>query len=102
MNSGPDKNVQILLNNLGPSEIIPNQDKYYVFVYKAKTKGIVYDKYPFINCTSLYKWGFVGFNFHWNEYRKYTWKEVISNLYEIYESELNIMESLPIAKFVSN
>ena len=101
-NSGPDKNMQILLNNLGPSTIVPDQDKYYVFVYKAKTKGITYDKYPFIVCTALFKWGFIGFNFHWNEYRRYTWKEIVSNLYEIYESELNTMESYPIAKFISN
>ncbi len=101
-NSGPDKNVQILLNNLSPSVIVPDQDKYYVFVYKAKTKGIMYDKYPFIMCSSLFKWGFIGFNFHWNEYRRYTWREVISNLYEIYDSELNTMESFPIAKFISN
>ena len=94
------KNMSVLLNNLSPSVIIPDPDKYYVFVYKAKTKGIVYDKYPFINCTSLHKWGFIGFNFHWNEYRRYSWVEVVSNLYEIREEELNTMEKYPIAKFV--
>ena len=96
----PVKNMSVLLNNLSPSVIIPDQDKYYVFVYKAKTKNITYDRHPFIVCTSIYKWGFVGFNFHWNEPRRYSWNEVVSNLYEIKEVELNSMEKYPIAKFV--
>jgi hypothetical protein len=98
----PVRNMQILLGNLSPSVIIPEQDKYYVFIYKAKTKGIVYDMHPFVTCSSLYKWGFIGFNFHWNEYRRYSWTEIVSNLYEIQEQELNSMEQYPIAKFVRN
>ena len=100
--ANPDRVAQILLNSLSPSDIVPMQDKYYVFVYKAKTRGIVYDKYPFVNVTSIYKWGFIGFNFHWNEYRRYSWREIVSNLYEINELELNTMESFPIAKFITN
>ena len=99
---GPDGCMQILLNSLSPSQIIPQVDKYCVFVYKAKTKGIVYDKYPFVTCTSIFKWGFIGFNYHWNEYRRYSWGEIVSNLYEINELELNTMEHFPIAKFVTN
>jgi len=95
----PTRNMQILLSNLSPSTIVPEADKYYVFVYKAKTKGIEYDMHPFIVCTTLYKWGFIGFNFHWNEYRRYSWGEVVSNLYEIRDEELNSMEKFPIAKF---
>ena len=96
----PTKNMTLLLNKLSPSTIIPDPDKYYVFVYKAKTKGIVYDRYPFVLCSSLFNWGFIGFNFHWNEYRRYSWVEIASNLYEIRDEELNSMEKYPIAKFV--
>ena len=99
-NGNPGRNMQILLDNLGPSTIIPDQDKYYVFVYKAKTKGVTYDMHPFVLCSSLYNWGFIGFNFHWNEYRRYSWAEIVTNLYEIEEEELNSMEKYPIAKFV--
>lgn len=95
----PNRNMQILLSNLTPSTIVPEADKYYVFVYKAKTPGIMYDKHPFVVCTTLYKWGFVGFNFHWNEHRRYSWNEIVTNLYEINENELNSMEKYPIAKF---
>ena len=98
----PNRCMQILLNSLSPSQIIPQVDKYYVFVYKAKTKGIVYDKHPFVTCSSIFKWGFIGFNYHWNEYRRYSWNEIVSNLYEINELELNTMEEFPIAKFVRN
>ena len=99
---GPEGNMKKLLMNLSPSTIIPEPDKYYVFVYRAKTKGLLYDRHPFVVCTSLFKWGFVGFNFHWNEYRRYSWPEIVTNLYEIREQELNSMEKYPIAKFVRN
>ena len=99
---GPVYNMKILLGNLTPSGIVPEVNKYYVFVYKAKTRGIVYDKYPFVTCSSIFKWGFIGFNYHWNEYRRYSWNEIVSNLYEINELELNTMEQFPIAKFVTN
>ena len=102
VSSNPTYNLKLLLGSLSPSTIIPEADKYYVFVYKAKTKGIVYDAHPFIVCTSVFKWGFTGYNFHWNAPRRYTWAEVISNLYEIYDHELNSMEKYPIFKRVSN
>lgn len=95
-----DKNMAVLLQNLSPSTIIPDPDKYYVFVYKAKTKNILYDKHPFVVCSSLARWGFIGFNFHWNAYRRYSWPEIVTNLYEIKDNELNTMEKYPIAKFV--
>ena len=80
----------------------PSVGKYYVFVYKAKTPNIRYDAHPFVVVTGVYQWGFSGFNFHWNDYRRYSWQEVVSNLYEIYPSELNTMESVPIARFRSS
>ncbi len=87
-----------LLETITPSVIVPEVDKYYVFVYKAATPGIMYDQNPFIICTSIFKWGFVGFNLHWEDYRQYTWGEVITNLYEVSDEELNSVQQLPIAK----
>ena len=94
----PDTNMTRLLSVLKPSVIIPEVDKYYVFVYKAKTPRIQYDQNPFIVCTGIYKWGFTGYNFHWEGHRRYSWNEVVTNLYEVSENELNIVERLPIAK----
>ena len=83
------------MDNLSPGEIVPTPDKYYVFVYKAKTKNIQYDQYPFIVCTSVFPWGFTGYNFHWEESRRYSWQEVITNIYEIKDEELNDMMNYP-------
>lgn len=96
----PDTNFQDLIGILGPSVIIPETDKYYVFAYKAKTPNIQYDQYPFVYVTAVFIWGFQGYNFHWEAYRQYSWAEVITNLYEVDESELNSVEKLPIAKLV--
>jgi hypothetical protein len=84
---------------MGKGEIVPQPDKYYVFIYKAKTKGIQYDQHPFIACTSVYKWGFTGFNYHWEAYRRYSWREVFSNIYEVYEDEIEDMQKYKIARF---
>ena len=94
----PEMNMKNLLSVLSPSEIVPEPDKYYVFVYKAKTPGVTYDQHPFIMCTNVYKWGFTGYNFHWEESRQYSWVEVLTNLYEVSDEELNSVQKLPIAK----
>ena len=99
-NKSPDTNFADLIEILSPSVIIPETDKYYVFAYKAKTPNTQYDQYPFVYVTAVFIWGFVGYNFHWEAPRQYTWGEVITNLYEVSESELNSVEQLPIAKLV--
>ena len=101
MVGGPDYNMRLLLSTLTPITIVPRPDKYYVFIYKAKTPNIQYDQHPFISCLNVYPWGFTGFNFHWNEPRKYTWREVLSNLYRVEEDEVDTVKQLPIAKFKS-
>lgn len=96
---GPDYNMQLLLSYLTPSEIVPDANKYYTFVYKAKTPNLQYDQHPLILCGNVFKWGFTGYNFHWNEIRQYSWAEVLSNLYELSEEEFNIVQDIPLAKF---
>lgn len=94
----PQKNMQLLLDNLGQGIIIPEVDKYYVFVYNAKTPRIRYDAHPFVYVTAIFNWGFTGYNFHWEGSRSYSWNEVVSNIYEVPESELNFVQTYPIAK----
>lgn len=98
-NQSPEQNMQMLLSVLTPSVIVPQPDKYYVFVYKAKTPGIRYDQHPFIVCSSIFQWGFIGYNFHWEEPRRYSWAEVKSNLYEVSDNELNDVQQIPFARF---
>ena len=98
-NDGADYNMRLLLSYVTPSEIIPDPNKYYVFVYKAKTPNLQYDQHPLILCGNVFKWGFTGYNFHWNEIRQYSWAEVLSNLYELTEEEFDIVKYIPLAKF---
>jgi len=95
----PDYNMRMLMQTITPSVIVPEVSKYYVFVYKAKTPNIRYDRNPFIMCTSVFSWGFSGLNYHWNEPRNYSWNEVVTNLYELTEEEASSMLSYPTAHF---
>ena len=97
----PTRNMSILLAKLNPSGIVPSANKYYTFVYKAKTKGIQYDQHPLVLCGNVYKWGFTAMNQHWGEVRQYSWNEVLSNVYEISEEEFQTLTNVPLAKFKS-
>ena len=94
----PTKNMANLMDTLGTSTIVPDVDKFYVFVYKAKTPGITYDQHPLVLVTAIFQWGFTGFSAHWNDSRQYTWQEVISNLYEVEQDEIELVSQIPIAK----
>ena len=96
--NNPTRNMAILLAKLNPSGIVPNANKYYTFVYKAKTKGIQYDQHPLILCGNVYAWGFTGENAHIGT-RQYSWNEVLSNVYEISEEEFQTLTEVPLAKF---
>lgn len=95
----PDYNMRMLMETITPSVIVPQLSKYYVFVYNAKTRNIRYDQNPFIMCTGVHRWGFSGYNYHWNSQRNYSWNEVVTNLYEIEEDEAETMLSYPTAHF---
>ena len=88
----------ILIASLDRSEIVPEPNKYYTFVYRAKTRGIQYDQHPLILSGSVFKWGFTGENVHIGT-RQYTWNEVLSNLYELSEEEFDFLRSVPLALY---
>ena len=99
--SSPVKNMASLMDVLD-STIVPDVDKYYVFVYKAKTRGIMYDAHPFVVVTGVFPWGFSGYNFHWDQPRRYSWNEVVSNLYVVTDEELTSVSNYPIANIKSS
>ena len=80
---------------------VPSEGKFYTYVYRAKTPGIEYDMHPLIACTEVYGSGFTGINFHWGKYRKYTWEEIQSNLYEVDAGELADLREIPYALFLN-
>ena len=97
--SDPRRNMQLLLQSLSPSEIVPEPNKYYTFIYKAKSRGITYDQNPLILCGSVFSWGFNGLNSHWNAVRQYSWNEVLSNVYPLSDEEFNYLQNIPLAYF---
>ena len=97
MGTKPTENMAIVLDKLGTeSGNVPSVDKYYTFVYTPKTPNIQYDQHPFILCSSVHKWGFCGINMHWDDYRRYTWAEMGTPLYEILDDEVQQFSGFPI------
>ena len=70
MIGSPSYNMSLLMGVLDPAGAVPRPYKYYVFVYQAKTRGIVYDRHPFIQCLNIFPYGFLGFNDHWGSVRQ--------------------------------
>jgi len=81
---------------------VPEPGTMCTFVYNAKTPGITYDQHPLVAVTELFRWGFRGLNFHWQDYRQYTWEELAGQVYVVEREELDELMSIPYAKFVLN
>jgi len=80
---------------------IPDVGTICTFVYNAKTPDIRYDQHPLVAVTELFQWGFRGLNFHWQEYRQYTWEELTGQVYIVQRNELDDLLAIPYAKFVT-
>jgi len=98
----PDDMMIELLDTLKTTELVPTVGRYYTFVYYPKTPRIEYDQHPLIACVGLFRWGFRGVNYHWSDFRNYTWEEVSGSLHLVYPLELNDMRSIPYQHFRIN
>lgn len=99
--SNPDDIMLSIMEVFTQSDFIPDIGKYYTFIYLAKTPDITYDQYPLIAVTGVERWGFKGLNFHWNEFKNYTWQEVAGRMHVIEANEIEYLRSLPYAKFIT-
>ena len=105
LNETHDKEDQMLMimealnNTVTP---IPEVGQFCTFVYNAKTPGISYDQHPLVAVTELYRWGFRGLNFHWRDYRQYTWEELAGQVYIVQKDELDDLLSVQYGKFILN
>ena len=97
--ANPKRNMRLVLSSLVPARIVPEANKYYTFMYKAKTKGITYDQNPLIICGDIFQWGFTGVNIHWGTVRRYRFGEVLSNLFELSDDEFETLKNVPLAVF---
>ena len=80
---------------------VPDVGTLCTFAYNAKTPGVTYDQHPLVAVTELFQWGFRGLNFHWREYRQYTWEELAGQVYIVQREELDDLLSIPYAKFIT-
>ena len=93
--SGADRKMEAILSLLTDTvAAVPQIGCYYTFIYSPKTPRIRYDRNPLIACVDLYEWGFKGINYHWGDFRNYTWEEMVTNPYLIYPSELEDLRSI--------
>ena len=84
----PEDTMTDVMEALGTeSQDIPEVGGYYTFVYRPKTPGIRYDEFPLVAVTETFSWGFRGFNAHWNDYRQYTYNEIIGGTYRLANDE---------------
>lgn len=97
-----DDQMELIISTLTNEVLYPEPGNYYTFIYKPKTPNISYDEFPLIACMELYKWGFRGLNFHWRDYRNYTWEEVIGKLHVVNYDELDELVSVQYGKFRLN
>ena len=98
----PEDIMLLILEIFTIEEIMPEPGKFYTFIYNAKTPGISYDQHPLIACVELFRWGFRGLNFHWQNYRNYTWEEVAGKLHVVQFQELDELLALQYGKFILN
>ena len=100
--SDPEDIMLLIMEIFTIQEIVPEAGKFYTFIYNAKTPNISYDQHPLIACVEVFRWGFRGLNFHWQNYRNYTWEELPGQLHVVEFQELDELLALQYGKFILN
>ena len=102
-NTSDPEEIMLLIMELFNIEVLyPERGNFYTFVYTPKTPNIDYDQHPLIACVDIFKWGFRGINFHWQDYRNYTWEEIPGKLHVVEYQELDELLTLQYGKFLLN
>ena len=98
----PEDIMLLIMEIFTIQEIVPEAGKFYTFIYNAKPPNISYDQHPLIACVEVFRWGFRGLNFHWQNYRNYTWEEIPGQLMVVEFQELDELLTLQYGKFILN
>ena len=98
----PEDIMLLIMEIFTIQEIVPEAGKFYTFIYNAKTPNISYDQHPLIACVEIFRWGFRGLNFHWQNYRNYTWEEIPGQLMVVEFQEHDELLALQYGKFILN
>jgi hypothetical protein len=94
--------MSTILELFGDGQNVPRPGYYCTFIYNAKTPELLYDRHPLIAVLDITEWGFIGFNFHLNKQRNYTWPEVSSQFCTIENSEMPYFRTLSYKVLVRN
>tara|TARA_Y100000389_G_C17309246_1_gene437104 strand:- start:120 stop:506 length:387 start_codon:yes stop_codon:yes gene_type:complete len=97
--SDPEDIMIEIIDVFNTTDVVPEVGNYYTFIYNAKTPNITYDQHPLVAVTSIFRWGFQGINFHWNEVKRYTWQEVAGYLHVVEDDEIMSMRNINYSKF---
>ena len=100
--NAPEDIMLLIMEIFTIQEIVPEAGKFYTFIYNAKTPNISYDQHPLIACVEVFRWGFRGLNFPWQNYRNYTWEELPGQLHVVEFQELDELLALQYGKFILN
>jgi len=104
----PEEIMIELMDVLKESEVVPDVGNYYTYIFNAKTPNITYDQHPLVAVLEIFRWGFRGLNFHWQDVnpsqciRNYTWEEIPGKLHVIYKDEIEFMKGINYSKFIIN
>lgn len=72
------------------------------FIYQPKTFFLQYDEHPLVAVTLVDEWGIRGINYHWGEFRNYSWDEFVGEVYPFESNELSDMRTLQYQKYRLN
>jgi len=97
----PDELMIEIMEVLKDIDYAPNKiGNLFTFIYTPKTSNILYDQHPLVEVTEITRWGFKGFNYHWNRIRNYTFPEIVGPMHRINRQELEALRTIPYRKFL--
>lgn len=97
----PDVLMMEIMEALKDIEYAPDSvGNLFTFIYLPKTPNILYDQHPLVEVTEITRWGFRGFNYHWNRIRNYTFPEIVGPMHRLYPRELEALKTIPYRKFL--
>ena len=81
---------------------MPIPGKVYVYSYYAAKADLLTDRFPIVEVTGVYQWGWSGNNLHIGEPRNYNWDRKPTPFYLIHPREVQSALTLPLMRLYQN
>lgn len=82
--------------------MVPIPGKVYVFAYYAAKPNLLTDRFPIVEVTGVYEWGYSGVNLHLQEPRNYNFNRRPTPMYMIKPNEVSTALALPLMRLYQN